>query len=194
MARELQSFIFTDLIGFTALTAEQGDDRAADVALELRARVGGLLTEFGAEEIKAIGDGLMLRAGDPADAIRLGVQIVSELDHVPGFPPVRVGVHAGPAVARAGDWYGNTVNVAARLCAAAGAGEVLTSEAAVRAAGRMRGLELGERKLHWLKNVTEPVPAHSVGVHACKVRTGWLRRVPAAGFPGARQLGPEVRW
>jgi adenylate cyclase len=153
------TFLFTDLVGFTALTAAEGDDRAAEVALELYDRVRRLLEEHCAEEIKAIGDALMLRCDDPALAIRLGLRIVAELEAVEGFPPVRVGVNTGPAVWRGGDWYGATVNVAARLCTAAAGGEVLVSEATTRAAGSLRAVDLDERRLHWLKNVTEPVAA-----------------------------------
>jgi class 3 adenylate cyclase len=69
-------------------------------------------------------------------------------------------VNTGTAVDREGDWYGAGVNVAARLCAAAGGGEVLVSEHTHEAAGHLKGrVELGERRLHWLKNVTEPVAA-----------------------------------
>ena len=155
------TFLFTDLVGFTALCAAEGDDRAAEVALEFYERVRALLPQHGAEEIKAIGDALMLRCDQPALAVRLGVEIVRALERVEGFPPVRVGVHTRPAVFRAGDWYGSTVNVAARLCAAAAGGEVLASEETLRAGGRLCGVELGERRLHWLKNVTEPVAART---------------------------------
>jgi adenylate cyclase len=189
MLEDAHTFIFTDLIGFTTLTAEQGDDRAADVALELRERVGRLLPDHGAEEIKAIGDGLMLRARDPERGIVLGLRIVDELEAVPGFPPVRVGIHTGPAVSRASDWYGNTVNVAARLCAAAGGGEVLASEVVVEAAGRMRGVALGEQRLHWLKNITEPVSARSVRAHECFHAWGRLARLLS---PAARARAQEV--
>lgn len=159
MAAGRHTFIFTDLVGFTALTAAEGDDRAAEVALLFYERVRQLLEEHRAEEIKAIGDALMLRCDDPALGVRLGLRIVSELESIEGFPAVRVGVHTGPAVSRAGDWYGTTVNVAARLCAAAGGGEVLVSEATCEAAGRLRRVRMAEQRLHWLKNVTEPVPA-----------------------------------
>jgi adenylate cyclase len=178
MAGGRHSFLFTDLVGFTALTAAEGDDRAAEVAIEFYERVRRLLRDHRAEEIKAIGDALMLRCDDPALAVRLGLGIVRELEQVHGFPPVRVGLHTGPAVTRHGDWYGATVNVAARLCAAAGGGEVLVSEATQRAAGRMRQVEFGERRLHWLKNVTEPVPAHLV---AARLR-------PCERFERLRQL------
>jgi adenylate cyclase len=85
---------------------------------------------------------------------------VTELEEVPGFPAVRVGMHTGPAVERAGDWYGNTVNVASRLCAAAGGGEVLVSAATSEAARGLRKVRLDGQRLHWLKNVTEPIAAH----------------------------------
>jgi adenylate cyclase len=156
------TFLFCDLVGFTALTAAEGDHRGAEVAIELCERTRPLLPEHRAEHIKSIGDALMLRADDAALGIKLGLRIVAELEQLDGFPPVRVGLHTGPAVAREGDWFGTTVNVAARLCAAAAGGQVLVSEAALRGAGRLRGLELGEQRLHWLKNVTEPVAARPV--------------------------------
>jgi class 3 adenylate cyclase len=154
------TFLFADLVGFTALTDAEGDDRAADVALGLFERVRALLPRFRAEELKTLGDGLVLRSDAAADGIGLAVRIVDDLDAIPGFPPVRVGVHTGPAVQRAGEWYGRTVNVAARLCSAASGGEALVSEQALRSAGRMPRVEVGERRLHWLRNVTEPIAAH----------------------------------
>src|SRR3954447_17267868 len=99
------TFLFTDLVGFTALAASEGDDRAAEVALEFYARVRALLADHYAEEIKTIGDALMLRCERPADAVRLGLRIVTELEAIPGFPVARVGVHTGSAVCREGDWY-----------------------------------------------------------------------------------------
>jgi class 3 adenylate cyclase len=152
------TFLFTDLVGYTALAAEQGDERAADVAVGFYARVRRQLEPHRAEEVKTIGDGLMLRCEDPALAVRLGLRIVDELE-AEDFPPVRVGIHTGPAVGREGDWYGTTVNIAARLCAAAGGGEVLVSEQTGGAAGPVKGVALADRRLHWLKNLTDPVPA-----------------------------------
>jgi len=151
------TFLFTDLVGFTALTAERGDDHAADVALAFYDVVRALLPAHAAEEVKPLGDGLMLRAAEPCRAIHLGVRIVDEVDASPLLPPVRVGMHHGPAVRRGADWYGGTVNVASRLCSAAAGGEVLVSENTHAAAGRVRGVAFGERRVHWLRNVAEPV-------------------------------------
>src|SRR5690349_3195406 len=106
------TFLFADLVGFTALTDAEGDDRAAEVAMGLYERVRSLLPDHDAEELKTLGDGVLLRCGRPESGIALAVCIIEELEAIPGFPPVRVGVHAGPAVEREGEWYGRTVNVA----------------------------------------------------------------------------------
>ena len=160
MAAGSHTFLFTDLVGFTALTAAEGDDRAAEVALSLHERVRRLARRYRAEEVKTLGDAVMLRGEDATLAIELGVRIVDDLEAEPGFPPVRVGMQTGPAVERRRDWYGTTVNVAARLCGAAGGGEVLVSEATCEAAGSLPpSVEFSDRRLHWLKNVTEPVAA-----------------------------------
>jgi adenylate cyclase len=159
MSAATHTFLFMDLVGFTALTAERGDDGAADVAHRLYGRVRALLDEHRAEEIKTIGDAMMLRCEDPALAIALGVRIADADDTPAALPPVRVGVHRGTAVCRDGDWYGSGVNVASRLCSAAGGDEVLVSEETYEAAGALDGVELGQRRLHWLKNVPQPVAA-----------------------------------
>jgi adenylate cyclase len=176
------TFLFTDLVGYTALADAEGDHRAAAVALELQRRVRALLPRYGGEEVKALGDGIMLRCTDPADAIRLGLRIVGSLAEDPGFPLVRIGINSGEAVTHDGDWYGRTVNVAARLCAVAPGGEVLVSDATRSAAGRMRKVDFGERRLHWLRNVTEPVATFNARERACR-----LQNVRNAIVPRNRQ-------
>jgi adenylate cyclase len=183
--RPPHTFLFTDLVGYTALTDAEGDDRAADVALALQYRVRGLLPRYGGEEVKSLGDGIMLRCGDPAAAIRLGLRLVAELEAESNFPLVRIGIHSGQAVTRDGDWYGRAVNVAARLCAVAPGGEVLVSDATRSAAGRLRKVDFGERQLHWLRNVTEPVGTYSARERAC-----WIENTRAAVERAVRR-GPS---
>jgi len=160
MDTETHTFLFADLVGFTALAELEGDDRAVDAVLALQRRVHDLLDEHSAEQVKALGDGLMLRCRDPQDAVRLGVRVTEELAREAGVPPVRIGIHTGPAVSREGDWYGRTVNVAARLCAVAPGGEVMVSEDTRRAAGEIPGVDWGKRELHWLRHVSEPVATY----------------------------------
>jgi adenylate cyclase len=184
VASATHTFLFADLVGYTALTASEGDDRAVEIAVEMHRRVRELLPEHCSDEVKTIGDAVMLHCEDPGHAIRLGVRIVSELERVPGFPPVRVGIHTGPAIDRDGDWYGATVNVAARLCAAAGGGQVLVSDATCERAGNLRWIDLAEQELHWLKNVTEPVPARLAAERDLRAEAlARVRRAKLAAVP-----------
>jgi adenylate cyclase len=178
------TFIFSDMVGFTALTEANGDEHAAELAVDFYERVRTMLPDHGADEVKTIGDAMMLRCDDPELAVRLGLRMVSGLEAVPGFPAVRVGMYTGPAVSRGGDWYGATVNVAARLCAAAGGGEVLVGESTLRAAGRIRKVRVADRRLHWLKNVTEPIPARLASERRCPRGSSFPRPL----LPGAREV------
>ncbi len=173
MEASTHTFLFADLVGFTALAEMEGDDRAVEVVLDLQRRVRGMLEDHSAEQVKAIGDGLMLRCSDPGAAIMLGLRLVGEIDGQNGFPPVRVGIHTGPAIASEGDWYGRTVNVASRLCSVAPGGEVMVSESTREAAGAVTALEWGSRELHWLRNVSEPV-----GTYLVRCREEPALRVP----------------
>jgi len=161
MSSDTHTFLFMDLVGFTALTAAQGDENAADVALRLYAHVRRLLRQHRGEEIKTIGDAMLVRCDEPHEGLELGLCISEQIEDEPELPPLRIAVHTGSAVSRHGDWYGSAVNVTARLCSAAGGGELLVSDATRAAAGSLRHVDFGRRQLHWLKNVPEPVAART---------------------------------
>jgi class 3 adenylate cyclase len=112
----------------------RGRAGAADLVGGFCVAVRQLLAEHQAHEVKAIGDALMIRAGDAAAAIRLGLCIVHDVGAQHGIRLVRVGMHTGPAVERAGDWFGATVNLAARLSAAA-ASDLIGNECATSRLG-----------------------------------------------------------
>jgi adenylate cyclase len=184
----VHTFLFADLVGYTALAELEGDGRALEVALALQRRVADLLSQHRAEQVKTIGDGLMIRCDHPGDAVLLGLRLVDELAQESNFPPVRVGIHTGPALAAGGDWYGRTVNVAARLCASAPGGEVMVSESTRSAAGGLSGVDWGARELHWLRNVPRPIGAYYAVRRREPARAGRrLARALSAG-PGLHVL------
>ncbi len=154
----IQTFLFADLAGFTALTEAHGDERAADIAADFYAEVREVLDRHDAEELKRIGDAVMIRAGDPHCAIAVARSLVCVVGARHGALGVRVGMHTGPAVERDGDWYGAVVNVAARVAEAAPAGEVLITSATREAAAAV-GVEFGVRPRgrRQFKNVSDPV-------------------------------------
>jgi adenylate cyclase len=157
----LQTFLFADLSGFTALTEAHGDEQAADLVGGFCVAVRQLLAAHQAQEVKTIGDALMLRTADAAAAIQLGLCIVHDVGAQHGFPLVRVGMHTGSAVERDDDWFGTTVNLAARVSAAAAGGEALLTAATRDATGELAGMELRERGRWTFRNVTEPVQVYA---------------------------------
>lgn len=156
----VQTFVIADLVGYTALTEAYGDEHAAELAGRFRRSVQHLLRRYDASEVKALGDGVLLRVPHAADAVRLGVRIAEEVGGRKGIPLVKVGIHTGSAVERDSDWFGGSVNTAARVVALAEGGEVLLTDATRAAAGELFEIELrdvGERRL---KNVSKPVTVY----------------------------------
>jgi adenylate cyclase len=118
---------FLDLVGYTRLTEQHGDQVAAELAGRLAVLVDQSSREHGGVPVKWLGDGVMVHFREPAGAVLSGLQLVAQLPEA-GLPPAHVGVAAGPVVVQGGDYFGRTVNLAARLAAHAGAGRVLVSE------------------------------------------------------------------
>ena len=157
MANE-HTFLFADLAGFTALTEAHGDETAADLAGSFCELAAVELEQRDAEQIKTIGDAVMLRATQANEAISLGLALAKRVGMTPGMPNLRVGMHTGAAVQRGDDWFGATVNLAARVAAAAGGNEVLLTEQTRTAAGDLAEVELESLGRHSFRNVSERIP------------------------------------
>jgi adenylate cyclase len=173
MASDEHTFLFADLAGFAALTEAHGDEQAADLARDFSQRVREFLSDYEASEIKGIGDALMLRASSARQAVLLGLRVVHELGRSHGFPAVRIGMHTGPAVEREGDWFGATVNVAARVAGLAAGCEVLLTDATKHSAGDMANVQFRERGAERFKNVSEPVHLFAAYPDSERERSGW---------------------
>jgi adenylate cyclase len=152
------TFLFADIAGYTALTEAHGDADAAELARTFCAAVGELARAEGGELVKTIGDAVMVRQPNPERAVRLGLRAARDVLAGHGFPTVRVGMHHGPALRSEGDWFGSTVNLAARVAALAAGGEVLLTGAVRDAAGELEGIVLESRGDQQLRNVATPVP------------------------------------
>lgn len=150
------TFLFADLAGFTALTEVHGDERAADLAIGLCAALNGLLPDD-AEDFKMVGDACLVRLGDPAEAVRLGLRLAGRFAYRHEALGVRVGMHTGTALRRGEDWFGSTVNRAARVAELAGSGDVLLTEATRASAGRPAGVVFEDLDEHELRHVAAPV-------------------------------------
>ena len=110
-----------------------------------------------AAHVKTIGDAIMLRIPDPGQAILLGLHITHGLMLGHGAPAVRVGLHHGSAVERDGDYFGATVNLAARVSGVATGGEVLLTAHTAALAPDLDGVFYEARGREALRNVRDPV-------------------------------------
>jgi len=146
---------FLDLVGYTRLTEEHGDQVAAGLAEALAVLVDRSSRAHGGVPVKWLGDGVMVHFRDPAGAVLAALEMVEEVPTA-GLPPAHVGVAAGPVVVQGGDYFGRTVNLAARIAAHASASRVLVSErVAERAPPQgVTFVELGELSL---KGFARPV-------------------------------------
>jgi adenylate cyclase len=118
---------FLDLTSYTSLTEERGDEAAADLATRLSDVVRDASQARGGYPVKFLGDGVMFYFPNPAGAVLCGLELVDQVPRLE-LPPARMGVAAGPVVFRDGDYFGRTVNTAARISDYARPGEVLVSE------------------------------------------------------------------
>jgi class 3 adenylate cyclase len=128
------TFLFVDLVGYTTLTDKHGDEVAVETARRFRRTMRSLSRKHDAWQVKSMGDGVMIWAPDAAKAVALASETVREVGTRSDLLPVRVGVHTGAAVMDGMDWYGATVNVAARLADEAEPNQALISDATLSAA------------------------------------------------------------
>ncbi|HEX2416337.1 MAG TPA: adenylate/guanylate cyclase domain-containing protein [Thermoleophilaceae bacterium] len=156
MTASQATFVFADIAGFTALTEAHGDEQAATLVADFCEAVRGQLPP-GADHVKTIGDALMLRVPDPGEAILLALELTHGLMRGHGAPAVRVGLHHGPAIERDGDYFGATVNLAARVSGLASGGEVLVTGRTAALAPDLEGVFYEPRGRQTLRNVREPV-------------------------------------
>ncbi|HKE14140.1 MAG TPA: adenylate/guanylate cyclase domain-containing protein [Kofleriaceae bacterium] len=202
-----QTILFSDIVGSTRLYAESGDPAAFLEVKRHFAEIYGIVAAHTGVVVKTIGDAVMAAFSDPTSAIAAARDIHLRFPGPGGGAPtsvrLRISIHTGPCLAvnlNSGiDYFGGTVNTAAKLQRCAGAGEAALSEAVVRAPGvaeslRARGgslrtgvLEhdaLGRLPVEVWVPVAAPAAAASVA-HAAGARA------PAAQ-PATRDANPAT--
>jgi adenylate cyclase len=125
---------FLDLAGYTAIAEERGDEAAAALAADLAGVVHEASQTQGCRPVKWLGDGVMFHFSDAGTAIRSGLDLIEKTERTISVP-ARIGIDAGAVVVQDGDYFGRTVNVAARIADYARPHEVLVSDAARESSG-----------------------------------------------------------
>jgi adenylate cyclase len=146
---------FADLVGSTDVLHTQSVKEMAEMVRMFEEQAWELVSQAGGRVVKLIGDEAMFVVEDSRRACDVGLGLVEASPH-----PVRVGLAAGPVVGLYGDYYGETVNVAARLVRAAEPSTLLVSETVRdRAGATLAFLPLGPLGL---KGFSEPTQVYVV--------------------------------
>ena len=161
-----RGFLFADVRNYSAWVESHGDHAAATLLRAYRDLVRKAVAEFDGAEIKTEGDSFYVVFGSPSAALNCGlrIQALAAESHAAadGPIPVGIGVHAGETVVTDEGYVGSVVNVAARVCAQAAAGEVLVTDA-VRSLTRtyldVTFLPRGRKRL---KGIKEPIGLYRV--------------------------------
>jgi adenylate cyclase len=129
--REL-AIVFTDLVGFSDWALEAGDEQAVELLRLVGLAIEPPIAERRGQVVKRLGDGLMAVFPAPQAAVEAAIDAAEAVQdiEVSGYrPQLRAGVHFGKPRRLGGDYLGVDVNIAARVAAGAGSGEVLVSDA-----------------------------------------------------------------
>jgi peptide/nickel transport system substrate-binding protein len=158
----IRTFLIADVRGYTLFTQERGDEAAAKLAAKF--------ADIARDGVEARGGTLLELRGDEAlcvfastrEAIRAAVELqqrfVEETVEVPDLPlTVGIGLDAGEAVPVQGGYRGGALNLAARLCGQASAGEILASREVTHLARRVDGVRYEDRGTLSLKGLADVV-------------------------------------
>ena len=175
--RATATILFTDVVESTQMRSDLGDETADDVRREHDRRIRDALGVHGGHEVKTLGDGFLATFESAGAAIACSLDIQRAIDRqarrAPRALAVRIGISAGDIAWEDGDVFGTPVVEAQRLCVAAGAGEIVASEAVRLLAGSspedafeeageltLRGLDRAVRawRIRWTQHRTTVVP------------------------------------
>jgi WD40 repeat protein/class 3 adenylate cyclase len=189
----IRTFLIADVRGYTAFTQQHGDEAAG--------RLAARFAEIAQEGVEACGGELVELRGDEAlavflsarDALRAATELAEAFSEAteddPALPlGVGFGLDAGEAVPVAGGYRGGALNLAARLCSRAGAGEVLASEGVIHLARTIDGLSFEPTEPFELKGISEPVRAARVTTTLAATTTA----SPTADRRTETELPPEL--
>ena len=210
-----RGFLFADLRGYTAFVEQRGAATAAELLTRYRALAREAIGRFGGAEIKTEGDSFYVVFDSVSSAVRCGLAIVADARGTAEEAiPVGIGIHAGETVEADGGYVGSPVNIAARICAQAGPGEVLVSETVRALTTTVLPVQFKSRGRRQLKGIGEPIELFTVvetagawpskGRRRLSRRTravlaggsalllvaavgiGWLASQPSTGLPSGR--------
>ena len=162
-ARKLAAIVFTDIVGFTKLTADD-QSKASSLLKQQRELLRPIVESFNGSWIKEIGDGLLLIFDTVTDAVNCSIKIQEETKSIDDLD-LRIGIHQGEILLEENDVIGDDVNIASRIEPFSASGGIAISNKVNDALVREKEFEtkyLGRPKL---KGVTQEVKVYCITSH-----------------------------
>jgi len=172
--RKLLAILFTDVVGYTALT-ERDEARAVRVRDRHRELVKTLVAQFEGELVDATGDESLSVFPSALGAVDCALALQAALRDDPHLR-VRAGIHLGDVLRRGNEVIGEGVNVAARIRPLAEPGGICVSEAVWRQVHNRPHLAAHPLGAQNMKNVSERFQVFALDMAGHKPRTAWHRR------------------
>jgi putative ABC transport system ATP-binding protein len=183
-ARGTITIMFTDIVGFSAMTERLGDSRVQDVLHTHTAIVREQIAAHGGFEVKAQGDGFMIAFPAARRAVSCAVAIQRAMaaydEHTSAPVALRIGIHTGEATSEGYDFFGRSVIVAARVAGVAGSAEILVSSFVRELVGSAGDVAFDGGREVTLKGLAGTQRVYSVDWHAPTRR----RSHPVEDLPG----------
>ncbi|MCU1658656.1 MAG: extracellular solute-binding protein, partial [Pseudonocardiales bacterium] len=159
---EVLTFLVADIRGYTTFTQQRGDEAAEKLTAKFALIVRDLVAQFGGTVFELRGDEALCVFSSPRQSLRLAVALqqrfVEETVDDASLPmTVGIGIDAGEAVRGPDGYRGGALNLAARLCSLAKAGEVLTSPEVAHVARTVDGIRYAVLSRVALKGLAEPI-------------------------------------
>ncbi|WP_372528226.1 adenylate/guanylate cyclase domain-containing protein [Piscinibacter sp.] len=170
-----RTVLFADLRGSTALYETLGNTEATAVVTQSVALLARVVQSCGGTVVKTLGDGLMAMFTLPAAAVQAADEMHDSLERISANPPssgqprpalkLQVGLAQGEVVEVADDYFGDAVNVAARLLDLAGDNETLATDTVVAGLGEYERMRFRSLDRLQLRGRVEPVYVHLLEAH-----------------------------
>jgi len=201
------TIFFSDIRGFTDYTEEFGDEAASRIVHEKDSIIRSQIEAYGGVVVKTQGDSFMVAFSAARGAILCAItiqRIVGQANHDQAGPRIAIGIGINtgePIRQEDGDYIGGTVNLASRICAAAGSGQILVSESTRYVAGRIElrrsdggVVEYVDLGLHELKGFPEAKRLFEVSWHPAVVGEQRVSaEAPSADEEGQQALKAAVQ-
>ncbi|PYM78012.1 MAG: hypothetical protein DME03_01860, partial [Candidatus Rokuibacteriota bacterium] len=201
------TIFFSDIRGFTDYTEEFGDEAASRIVHEQDIIIRSQIEAYGGVVVKTQGDSFMVAFSAARGAILCAIaiqRIVAQANRDQAGPRIAIGIGINtgePIRQEDGDYIGGTVNLASRICAAAGSGQILVSESTRYVAGRIElrrsdggVVEYVDLGLHELKGFPEAKRLFEVSWHPAVVGEQRVSaEAPSADEEGQQALKAAVQ-